>query len=247
MNTAISNLLSKTSAIPVKYGVAGFVFGNVAAIIHHKLNNPIEMVVPAEPRIVVDEEIGFTDQQLLDFMNAEKEADMIAEMDRLKADERAAKLMLEKSEHIELVSDESVAEGTRVNVFMAPTDDDWDYELELSQRDPELPYTLHVDEYLSDEMGYKQETVTYYAGDDIMADLHDVPIYNWSAFMGALNWGHGSKDKNVVYIRNEKLHREWEVLLHRGSFEVEVLGLQMEHGGELKHSHQHTIRKFRDD
>lgn len=132
-----------------------------------------------------------------------------------------------------------------VNVF-AGNDSDWDYEAELSTRTREKPYVIHQDEFINDEMGYAQETLTYYAGDDIMADTKDTPIYNHSGLLGDLNFGHGSNDKNVVYIRNEVLRIEWEVLLHQGLFEVEVLGYQAEEEiekGELRHS----VMKFRQE
>lgn len=137
---------------------------------------------------------------------------------------------------------ENDIEVPTINVFMAPNDDDWNYELELEQRNPDVPYVIHADEYINDEMGFKQETITYYETDDIMADIQDTPLYNWYSITGELKWGHGSKDKNVVYIRNEKMRKEYEVLRHYGSFEAEVTGLDLR-GGELKHS----ILKFRDD
>jgi len=132
-----------------------------------------------------------------------------------------------------------VVEDQLINIFTV--NDDWDYELEYEKRGSGI-YTIHADEYIQGDYEFKQETVTYYAGDDIMADIEDTPIYNYYERMGELKFGHGSKDKNVVYIRNERLNREWEVLLHHGSFEVEVKGLYND-GGELKHS----LRKFRDD
>lgn len=132
-----------------------------------------------------------------------------------------------------------VPEERMINIFTV--DDDWDYELEYEKRGNGI-YIIHADEYIQGDYEFKQETVTYYAEDDIMADMEDTPIYNYYDRMGELKFGHGSKDKSVVYIRNERLNREWEVLLHHGSYEVEVKGLY-EDGGELKHS----LRKFRDD
>ena len=132
-----------------------------------------------------------------------------------------------------------VPEEKLINIFTV--DDDWNYELEYEKRGNGI-YIIHADEYIQGDYEFKQETVTYYRGDDIMADMEDVPIYNYYERMGELKFGHGSKDKNVVYIRNERLNREWEVLLHHGHFEVEVKGLY-EDGGELKHA----LRKFRDD
>jgi hypothetical protein len=145
-------------------------------------------------------------------------------------------------ESVESISHDKEPE-TRVNVFRV--DDSWDEEYELEHRNPDVPYVITVDEYIGAEFDFKQSTVTYYASDDIMANESDVPIYNWNSLMGDLRWGHGSNDKNVVYIRNESLGQEWEVLLHQGSYEVEVQGLH-EEDGELRHS-QHRVLKFRDD
>lgn len=133
-------------------------------------------------------------------------------------------------------------EPTPWSVF-TEQDDDWDDEHERNIRTSEEPYVIHIHEYTSNDTGYHQQTVTYYEIDDIMADMHDTPIYNWASQMGDLRWGHGSLDKNVVYIRNEKLRREWEVLLNHSSYEVEVQGLSDEPETEVRHS----LRKFRDD
>lgn len=137
---------------------------------------------------------------------------------------------------------EALAEEIKkVNVFTLP--DDWDMEAELSSRDPSGPYIIHVEEFVADEMGYRQETLTYYSGDDIMTDTTDTPIYGYTNMMGDLSFGHGSKDKNVVYIRNETLHMEWEVLLHQGMYSREVLGLEMDRTTEK--DMYHSIQKFR--
>jgi hypothetical protein len=56
-----------------------------------------------------------------------------------------------------------------------------------------------------------------------------------------LVFGHGSGDPNVVYIRNEKLQAEYEVLRDPGSYEIEVLGGHVEREMQevdLKHSRQ---------
>lgn len=133
-----------------------------------------------------------------------------------------------------------------VHIFRS-SDDQWDYEAEVSQRSPNEPYVIHRDEYVSDEMGYEQTTVTYYAGDDIMTDINDVPIYNHATIIRPLKFGHGSGDPNVVYIRNEHLELEWEVLLHTGRYEIEVLGHQLEHRYEQETlAHSNSVLKFRD-
>jgi hypothetical protein len=141
------------------------------------------------------------------------------------------------TDDVEEVEMADTEEAVVINIFT--NNDDWDYEAELQTRKFDEPYIIHVDEYVGDEMGFKQETLTYYEGDDIMADIMDTPVYNWPMVTGPLRWGHGSKDSNVVYVRNEKLKKEYEVLRHHGSFEVEVTGLEE---AELRHS----VLKFRD-
>lgn len=114
----------------------------------------------------------------------------------------------------------------------------WDDEAELAARNPEEPYVLTLQEFMADESSYRQSTVTYYAGDDIMADESDTPIYGYAKLMGELKFGHGSNDRNVCYIRNDVAHQEWEVLLHQGRFEEEILGESVEkeiEKHELKH------------
>ena len=140
---------------------------------------------------------------------------------------------------------EARAEPTvTVNVF-SDHDDDWDYEIELQNRTPNVPYVIHQEEFIGDEMGFRQETLTYYAGDDIMADTDDTPIYDYRGLMGELLFGHGTNDRNVVYIRNEKIHMEWEILRHDTMFSQEVLGLEMEREADDELKHSHAIPKFR--
>lgn len=130
------------------------------------------------------------------------------------------------------------------NVFARTTDAYWNYDEEVANRSKTVPYVIHQEEFVADEMEYRQETLTYYAGDDIMADADDKPVYNYTGLMGDLKFGHGSGDPNVVYIRNDALHMEWEILQHTGKFEQEVLGHTMEY--EAENELRHSVLKFRD-
>lgn len=121
----------------------------------------------------------------------------------------------------------------------------WDYDSELQFRNDGQPYIIHYDEFMSNETGYHQETLTYYRGDDIVADQQDSPIYNYSSLMGELRFGHGSNDPNVVYIRNDEIHMEWEVLLHEGSFSYEVAGVDKLEEYEAEDARNENNRKFR--
>jgi hypothetical protein len=127
--------------------------------------------------------------------------------------------------------------------------DEWDYAIELNERRRQSVYVIHIDEYMADENEWEsQSTLTWYEGDQILTDSHDVPIYDWISVVGELKFGHGSKDPNVCYIRNERLQTEYEVLRDPGSYEVEVLGGQVEERARRQDvKHENSPRKFRQE
>lgn len=147
----------------------------------------------------------------------------------------------EESDEVDAAIDEARASHPTANVFDNKSKE-WDYTEELKGRSPESPYILHQDEFYSDERGYAQQTLTYYAGDQILVDEHDKPIYNYGSIVGELNFGHGSNDPNVVYVRNEKQEAEYEILLDSSSFEVSVLGYDENSTDQVEHSFVHKFR-----
>lgn len=138
----------------------------------------------------------------------------------------------------------SVKEVVTKSIF-AKDDDDWDYEEEVKNRSTTTPYVLHKDEFYGDEEGYSQSTLTYYAGDGIMVDEDDTPIYNHDQITGPLLFGHGSGDPNVFHVRNHKRKAEYEIILHEGLYSVEVLGLEIEDNQRLKDLKHSGHRKFK--
>lgn len=227
MNTTFTEIIRSQTAKYVGVGLAAFSGGTVLGyFLSRKKSNGTSPIVEEDSSIFVDEnQLSLFDQQ-----------EPIAEN---KEDFAFFGLVPNQIES----EDEPM---TKVHIFKVE-DEDWDYQAELSSRDPKLPYIIHRDEFIQEEMGYDQSTVTYYRGDDIMADIHDVPIYNHSNMFGELKFGHGSGDKNVVYIRNETLQMEWEVLLHTGRYEVEVLGNDIENYYAKENlAHAHSVLKFRD-
>lgn len=126
-------------------------------------------------------------------------------------------------------SEEEVAE-TVENVFDKdePQDGGWDYEAEIARRRPEFPYVIHEDERHEKE-GYTHTELTYYAGDDVLTDSDDKPIEEIDKVVGAANlekFGHGSGDKDVVFIRNDALELEVEVQRDEGSYSEVVHGIK---------------------
>jgi hypothetical protein len=105
----------------------------------------------------------------------------------------------------------------------------WDYKRELAQRTVDRPYIIHQDEYMQQESGYSQVTLTYYAGDDVVTEENDTVIDNVDSLLGISNlihWGHGSDDINVVYIRNPRIEVEYEVCRSPRSYAEEIQGLE---------------------
>jgi hypothetical protein len=124
------------------------------------------------------------------------------------------------------------------------TEDVWDYDLEIAGRNPDNPYVIHRDEFDDEEKGYSHSTLTYYKGDDVLCDESDVPIYNAEKIAAPLLFGHGTNDPNVVYIRNERLEAEYEVMLDSGYYSVEVLGEEIENSFDNKKA---SLPKFKQE
>lgn len=135
--------------------------------------------------------------------------------------------------------------GTLVRVFADPKNDGWDYDEEIARRSPNKPYVIHRDEYFNkEEPFYSQSTLEYYAGDDILCDENDVPLYDAIKIVGKLEFGRGSADQSICYVRNDALQAEYEVLLNPSTFGKEILG---QHVQDLlrKANIKHSIPKFK--
>lgn len=115
-----------------------------------------------------------------------------------------------------------------VNVFDAGIEG-WDYELELAKRDenPDDPFIISEEEYMQNEPEHEQISFTYYDGDQVLADERDGVVDNEDITIGKpenLRFGHGSKDKNIVYIRNEGSGTDFEIAYSDKKYAEEVLG-----------------------
>jgi hypothetical protein len=105
--------------------------------------------------------------------------------------------------------------------------EDWDAEAEEAQRRPEAPYVISFEEFNENTYEHSQSTITYYMGDDVLADEKDQLIDDVESVVGTDNlarFGHGSRDPNVVYIRNERLEADYEVTRSTGRFSEQVMG-----------------------
>lgn len=114
------------------------------------------------------------------------------------------------------------------NIFseQAEHEDTWDMEAEKAARKPKVPYIIHVDE--RHEAGYSETTLTYYVGDDVLCDEKDKIIEDQELVVGLENldkFGHGSEDPSIVYVRNDDLAIEVEVIKSERTYAEDVHGM----------------------
>jgi len=116
--------------------------------------------------------------------------------------------------------------------------DGWSYPYELARRNWKAPHIIHQDEFFStEETPFQQTTYVYYAGDDKLTDTDNTVLNNRETLIGTdalINFGHGTDDMNIVYVRNPALELDIEIVRHTGTYEEEVLGLEREDENEAE-------------
>lgn len=78
------------------------------------------------------------------------------------------------------------------------------------------------------ELDYVQSTLTYYEGDDILADQNDVKIEDLIGTVGSefhTMFGWQSDDPNTMHIRNDKLSIDFEIVKNTLAYSEVVDGL----------------------
>lgn len=104
------------------------------------------------------------------------------------------------------------------------------------------PRVVTIEEFAENPKDYDQRTITYYEGDDVLVDEHDIPIDDIDGVigLGSLDhFGYGSRDPDIVYVRNPWISMDLEVTREKGSYEESV-------AGSIKHSDR-SPRRFRID
>ena len=188
----------------------------------------LKKVVAAQSKPSVSEVIVERIENENGFTEAEQQA----------IDEANAKFPAEEEETV------VVQETTQVNVFESR--ERWNYQYELAHRQKDVPYIIHHDEFTENLPEHDQTTYTYYEVDNVMADSRDTTIENMDASIGLGNlgrWGHGSPDPNTVYVRNEVLQLDVEIVRDPGSYSETVQGT-IRHSADRR---RRPKRRFDDD
>lgn len=144
----------------------------------------------------------------------------------------------EEEEIVETLEVRNIFEDHRI-------EDEWDYHRERASRSPMSPYVIHRDER-DDNDAYDEVTWTYYEEDDVVCNELDEVIAgeDRERILGEANlekFGHGSGDSQIVYVRNDNLEMDIELIKSPNSYAEEVHGLS--HG----HSSPRRVRMRFDD
>jgi hypothetical protein len=129
---------------------------------------------------------------------------------------------------------------TAHNIFAAAAAEveNFDFEAEAMNRSSGDPYVITHREFMENENDWQQNSLTYYNGDDTLADDQQVPIPDSDDIVGGENlarFGDGSNDPRVVYVCNEKVEALYEITLNDGTYSEQVAGFQ----------HSAPLRRFR--
>lgn len=132
------------------------------------------------------------------------------------------KLVIRRTEEVEVESHNIFVNGKPID------HEDWDQNEEELSRTPGKPYVLTEEEFFQNETDFEQMQMTYYVEDDTLVDDFLEIVQNSDAMVGDDNlqrFGHGTKDRHMVYVRNDEKEIEFEIARSEGSYAKEVLGL----------------------
>lgn len=208
--TAVEELLTKEAATTLRnYG-----------------NRTVD--IPGEPSVVDIRAGEVTDAELVDDPDFEErpEVDVTALRERMRRGP---------------VSVEERGENIFVDGHPLTGEDDWDQEEIDRARAEGEPHVISQAEFMENPDDWTTTELTYYNGDDTLADDQDSPVPDIEEIVGSENlskFGHGSGDRNVVYVRNPKIEVLFEITYHSGEYAKEVAG--------LTHSAPVGLRRFRD-
>lgn len=162
----------------------------------------------------------------------------------MELDEEGARLKAEADAELEartamsIYADPETEPDVIDNIFVNPVGE-WNYDEEIAKRGLRDPYVLHADEYHAEEGGFRQAQLTYYAGDDVMTDEDDQPVFNFEDITGPLMWGHGSNTQDLFYVRNPRLEAEYEITRSYEAYAHAILGIEAEAAAsaeDIRHS-----------
>lgn len=114
------------------------------------------------------------------------------------------------------------------NIFRDTTE----YKDEEMRRTEEAPYIIAKEEYFEEEdqggLGHECVTLTYYEGDGVLTEEDETVVEDVDDTVGLdclTLFGHRSGDKNILYVRNHYLEKDFQILKRQTKYSEEVAGL----------------------
>jgi multidrug efflux pump subunit AcrA (membrane-fusion protein) len=152
--------------------------------------------------------------------------------ERIRTAQEVEEAVLNDEAPSEFVQPEKFADEVEVrNIF----DHEQEPEVEVKAKpDKTRPYLIPEEEYMEDDevSGYSKLTITYWEEDDTLCDEREAIIPDIEGTVGAINLHSfdesGSKAKDVIYVRNDRLKADYEIVRVKQSYSKVVLGLRDE-------------------
>ncbi len=260
----VGSVLNSSWLVPAIVGVAGFASGlgvgfkwaknkyYLAEV--HQFPAPVEMdfdETPDETEITIPEPVVIDKETALEkgiikvddlsslrpsMLGPEADPEIVAEV-----------ITVEETVTVEEEVEQPQYEGDDGDEIIEPLTDGfaWDWDEELPNRNETEPYVITEDEYVLGEKNYRQIALTYYTEDNTLVDEDDAPIYNWSTVIGPLAFGHGTRNEDMFFVRNDMLKTEYEVEKLEKSHAQSLLGDEIEGAAERSDLRHSQDRRFR--
>jgi len=123
-----------------------------------------------------------------------------------------------------------VIDGLRYgNVFGSKEPPPANFDEVVESRDRSAPYIISVAEFGTNDVDHNQITVTFFEGDRVVMEALTEQVIDTAEKhigLGNIRFGEWSGDANIVYIRNEELGVDFEVLRSSGKYSEEVAGFK---------------------
>lgn len=93
------------------------------------------------------------------------------------------------------------------------------------------PYIISYEEFVDEHDEFEKESLTYYSGDDTLADSRDDPVDDVDQKINERSldfFGWRSYDESVVYVRNKSIAMDFEIVRDPGRYSHVVMGLEVD-------------------
>lgn len=182
---------------------------------------------------IVEEELESMKEYILNGL--QETEDEVSATSEVYQDERVVPFNPRYKKILGQYSGDIEASKAMADVVEVERDEEEDYEeyeqksYASNQYKKENPYVISIEEFSEEMDHYDKVTVYFYEDDEVLADENEEVITDMDGTVGRDNmgfFGEGSNDPEVVYIRNEKLEIDYEVIRLSKSYSETVLGME---------------------